>query len=330
MPMVYSRNGATLLGGAAILLWSTSVALMRDISEALGAAGGAAMLYSVSTVFLLLLIGWPKLRGCSRGYLCWGGLLFVVYEICLALSLGYASDRSQAIELGMINYLWPCLTVMLAIVMNGQRAGPAVYAGLLLSLFGIGWLMCGDGTWTPRHMLHNIRQNPLSYTLAFKGRSFGHSIVTLPESTPAAKWRGDVLFGHLFAAVAKIWTQPRRDNDIHQSDHSATSGDRRHHGNGLRGMEHRYYSRQYDAFSHRLLFYPGAPGGVRQPVAGRRVNPGFLAGRGAGLRGIAYLLVVYTTSLMSPTKRGGASAEMPAIPFSADEASHRGAILAIS
>ncbi|CAK8741247.1 Aromatic amino acid exporter YddG [Sodalis praecaptivus] len=193
MPMVYSRNGATLLGGAAILLWSTSVALMRDISEALGAAGGAAMLYSVSTVFLLLLIGWPKLRGCSRGYLCWGGLLFVVYEICLALSLGYASDRSQAIELGMINYLWPCLTVMLAIVMNGQRAGPAVYAGLLLSLFGIGWLMCGDGTWTPRHMLHNIRQNPLSYTLAFKGRSFGHSIVTLPESTPAAKWRGDVL-----------------------------------------------------------------------------------------------------------------------------------------
>lgn len=169
MPMVYSRNGATLLGGAAILLWSTSVALMRDISEALGAAGGAAMLYSVSTVFLLLLIGWPKLRDCSRGYLCWGGLLFVVYEICLALSLGYASARSQAIELGMINYLWPCLTVMLAIVMNGQRAGPAVYVGLLLSLLGIGWLMCGHGTWTPRHMLHNIRQNPLSYTLAFSG-----------------------------------------------------------------------------------------------------------------------------------------------------------------
>ncbi|MGL9725016.1 aromatic amino acid DMT transporter YddG [Sodalis sp. (in: enterobacteria)] len=54
-------------------------------------------------------------------------------------------------------------------MMNGQRAGPAVYAGLLLSLFGIGWLMCGDGTWTPRHMLHNIRQNPLSYTLAFSG-----------------------------------------------------------------------------------------------------------------------------------------------------------------
>lgn len=169
MPMVYSRNGATLLGGAAILLWSTSVALMRDISKALGAAGGAAMLYSVSTVFLLLLIGWPKLRGCSRGYLCRGELLFVVYEICLALSLGYASDRSQAIELSMINYLWPCLTLMLAIVMNGQRAGPAVYAGLLLSLFGIGWLMCGDGTWTPRHMLHNSRQTPLSYTLAFSG-----------------------------------------------------------------------------------------------------------------------------------------------------------------
>ena len=169
MPLVISRNSATLLGSEAILLWSTSVALIRDISEALGASGGAAMLYSVSTVFLLLLIGWPKMRGCSRSYFFWGGLLFAVYEICLALSLGYASDRGQAIELGMINYLWPCLTVMLAIMMNGQHGGPAVYAGLLLSLFGIGWLMCGDGTWTPLHMLHNIRQNPLSYTLAFCG-----------------------------------------------------------------------------------------------------------------------------------------------------------------
>lgn len=51
-----------------------------------------------------------------------GSGLFVAYEVCLSLALGFASSRNQAIELGVVNYLWPCLTVLLAIVMNGQKA----------------------------------------------------------------------------------------------------------------------------------------------------------------------------------------------------------------
>lgn len=169
MPLVYSRKGATLLGGVAILLWSTVVALIRNITEALGAVGGAAMLYSVSTLFLLLLVGWPKLKLFPRKYVFYGGLLFAAYEVCLSLSLGYATNRAQSIELGMINYLWPCFTVMLAVAINRQSAGPAVFGGILLALFGVGWLMCGDGSWTPQQMWGNIQQNPLSYGLAFSG-----------------------------------------------------------------------------------------------------------------------------------------------------------------
>ncbi|MNE32869.1 Methyl viologen resistance protein YddG [compost metagenome] len=127
------------------------------------------MIYSVSAVFLLLALRMPNLRLFPRPYLLLGSLLFVSYEICLSLSLGYANTRLQAIEVGMINYLWPCFTVLMALVFNGQKAKWWLLPGLLLSLFGIGWIMSGEGGWSPAQMLENVRSNPLSYLLAFGG-----------------------------------------------------------------------------------------------------------------------------------------------------------------
>lgn len=169
MPALPSRTRATLFGLLAIVLWSSVVGLIRSVSEGLGPIGGAAMIYSVSAVFLLVALGVPKWRSFPRPYLIVGSLLFVGYEICLSLSLGYANTRLQAIEVGMINYLWPCFTVLMALAINGQKAKWWLLPGLLLSLFGIGWIMSGEGGWSPAQMLANVRSNPLSYTLAFSG-----------------------------------------------------------------------------------------------------------------------------------------------------------------
>ncbi|HIE0364267.1 TPA: aromatic amino acid DMT transporter YddG [Serratia marcescens] len=169
MPALPLRTRATLLGLLAIVLWSSVVGLIRSVSEGLGPIGGAAMIYSVSAVFLLVALGVPKWRSFPRPYLIVGSLLFVSYEICLSLSLGYANTRLQAIEVGMINYLWPCFTVLMALALNGQKAKWWLLPGLLLSLFGIGWIMSGEGGWSPAQMLANVRSNPLSYTLAFSG-----------------------------------------------------------------------------------------------------------------------------------------------------------------
>ncbi|WP_368908447.1 aromatic amino acid DMT transporter YddG [Serratia marcescens] len=169
MPVLPSRTRATLFGLLAIVLWSSVVGLIRSVSEGLGPIGGAAMIYSVSAVFLLVALGVPKWRSFPRPYLIVGSLLFVSYEICLSLSLGYANTRLQAIEVGMINYLWPCFTVLMALALNGQKAKWWLLPGLLLSLFGIGWIMSGEGGWSPAQMLANVRSNPLSYTLAFSG-----------------------------------------------------------------------------------------------------------------------------------------------------------------
>ena len=51
---------ATLIGLVAVLCWSSTVGLMRSVAEALGALGGAAVFYSVSAAFVLLVIGPSK------------------------------------------------------------------------------------------------------------------------------------------------------------------------------------------------------------------------------------------------------------------------------
>lgn len=169
MQFAPSRNTATFLGLMAVVLWGTVVGLIRSVSESFGPVGGAALIYTVGSVFLVLLLGFPRLRSFPRSYLFSGSILFVAYEICLSLSLGFAANRGQAIELGIVNYLWPCFTVILAILINGQRASAWVVPGIVLSLCGIVWVVGGDGGISWDRLVANISSNPLSYGLAFSG-----------------------------------------------------------------------------------------------------------------------------------------------------------------
>ena len=68
---------ATLIGLIAIVLWSTIVGLIRSVSDSLGVTGGAALIYTLASVFLLLSVGWVRLRDFRRRYLIWGSVLFV-------------------------------------------------------------------------------------------------------------------------------------------------------------------------------------------------------------------------------------------------------------
>jgi len=164
-----TKNKATSIGLLAILLWSTMVGLIRGVSEGLGPVGGAAMIYSLSGLLLLFTVGFPDLRTFTRRYLLAGCLLFVSYEICLALSLGFAATRQQAIEVGMVNYLWPGLTVLFAILFNGQKTRWWIIPGLLLSLLGVSWVLGGENGLDLQEISANIASSPLSYILAFVG-----------------------------------------------------------------------------------------------------------------------------------------------------------------
>jgi len=162
---INSERAATACGLVAILLWSTAAGLIRSVSELFGPLGGAALIYTLGAVLLFVLLGRPRVRSTSWFYLIMGSALFVAYEVCLSLALGYASNRNQAIELGVVNYLWPCLTVLLAIVMNGQKARWMIVPGTALALFGILWVVSGNGLSLATIVTH-VNSNPLSYSLA--------------------------------------------------------------------------------------------------------------------------------------------------------------------
>ncbi|MRT48186.1 aromatic amino acid DMT transporter YddG [Raoultella sp. RIT712] len=163
------QKKATLIGLIAILLWSAIVGLIKSVSEGFGPVGGAALIYTCSAILLLFTIGFPKLRQFPPLYLIIGSILFVCYELCLSLSLGFTHSGRQAIEVGMVNYLWPSMTILLAVIVNRQKTSPLIILGVILAVAGICLVLGGDKGFAFSEMTSNIMENPLSYGLAFSG-----------------------------------------------------------------------------------------------------------------------------------------------------------------
>lgn len=159
----------TVAGCSAILLWSLIVGLIRNVAEQLGPIGGAAMIYSVGTLFLVITVGLPKLTAFSGRYLLIGGGLFVCYEICLSLALGMANSRNQTVEMSVINYLWPSLTVLFAVLASDKPVNKMIYPAILLSFFGVAWTLSGDKGLSLSQLAENAASNPISYSLALTG-----------------------------------------------------------------------------------------------------------------------------------------------------------------
>lgn len=162
-----TAHRATLAGLLAIVLWSTSVGLIRSLTESLGPLGGSAMIYTISALCLMLFGHRLSLRSHDKVYLLLGGVCFISYEICFSLSIGLAQNRMQAMELGMVNYLWPCLTILFSLFINQQKSRLGLWPGLALSVLGILWILKGDGDWSPALMWQNISANPPAYAMAF-------------------------------------------------------------------------------------------------------------------------------------------------------------------
>ncbi len=163
------QKKATLIGLIAILLWSAIVGLIKSVSEGFGPIAGAALIYSCSAILLLFSVGFPNLKKFSRRYVIIGSVLFVCYELCLSLSLGFTHSGRQAIEVGMVNYLWPSMTIVLAVIVNRQKVSPLIIPGVILAVAGICRVLGGDQGFSLSEMTNNIMENPLSYGLAFTG-----------------------------------------------------------------------------------------------------------------------------------------------------------------
>jgi len=163
------RTRTTAIGFCAILLWSSIVGLIKEVSRFWGATAGAALIYTVASLFLLLTVKWIPLKMFPKKYLVYGALLMVSYELCLALSIGYSQNSAQTIEVGMVNYLWPTFTMVAAILFTKTKANGLIVPGIIISMLGITWVLGGEKGLNIDSMFINIQTNPLSYGLAFLG-----------------------------------------------------------------------------------------------------------------------------------------------------------------
>ena len=168
------RNGRpdrnTILGFCAILLWSMTVALARSIAEFIGPLTAGAAVYLTAAGILGAHLVWKErsLRALCmlpRKYVIGCGTLFVLYTVALFLALGLAADRYQTIEVGLLNYLWPALTILFALLLLGQRAGVGLIPGTLLAVCGVFLVLTQDTGITWQSFSVNIRLNPMAYGL---------------------------------------------------------------------------------------------------------------------------------------------------------------------
>lgn len=164
-----NQHKFTICGVVAILLWSSVMGFARNVTELLGPVGGAASIYTVASVFLVLVMGVPKLKNYSLRYVLICGGLFVAYEICLALALGMANSRTQAIEMLVINYLWPALTVLLAVTVSQKKTSLWVYPSIAIAFLGVAWSVTGDQDLSFAQIVANVATNPVTYAMAFVG-----------------------------------------------------------------------------------------------------------------------------------------------------------------
>jgi len=186
-----SRPAGTAMGVAAILLWSTTIALSRSLAEEVGAVRAGACIYllggvlgclyeaSIRRRFLRMLrLPAPYLLGC--------GLLFVAYTACLYVAVGQAANRQQAIEVGIINYLWPGLTLLLAVPILHTKVRAAFPLGVVLALAGaaLAPLRWGEHSWAV--LLENLRTNPWPYGLALVA-----AVAWALYSTLSRRWGGE-------------------------------------------------------------------------------------------------------------------------------------------
>lgn len=194
--VLLDRNTAAGLG--AILIWSTSIALVRSITEQLGPLTGAAAVHLVGGAFC-----WAqyffRFRGGAlpflhlrRKFLLGCGSLFVFYMLALYLAVGLARSRSQVLEIGLINYLWPALTIVFSLFLLHKKANLGLLPATILALAGVFLVLTQGQRISISSLFANVSGNPPAYTLALAA---------------AISWG-------LYSNLTRRWAGPRMEGGI--------------------------------------------------------------------------------------------------------------------
>ncbi len=146
-------------------MWGLSVSLVRMVSQTVGIEAGLALNYTLAFLIVWLLFGAPDVRKMPLKYYICGLGSAITCAVTFAYSLTIATNGTQAMEVGMINYLWPSLTIIFAVLFNKQPAKWWLAIGLILAMYGICMVLSGSVLVNFALMYEHLLENPLSYFL---------------------------------------------------------------------------------------------------------------------------------------------------------------------
>ena len=162
---------STLYGLFSILIWSTTVAFVRSLSTEVGYFTAAACTYLTGGIISLGIVAarrsFRNITAHSKKYLFGCGGLFVAYTICFYAALGLSETDSQAIEAGLVNYLWPSMIILLSVPLLHRKARWPLIPGVVIAFSGVATATLQKETVSIDTFLSNIRSNWLPYAAAF-------------------------------------------------------------------------------------------------------------------------------------------------------------------
>jgi drug/metabolite transporter (DMT)-like permease len=160
-------------GLGAILLWSATFAFARSLSEQVGPLTGGAAAYLIGGCFCLLRLAsssssapLTRFRQLPRLYLLGCGSLFVFYTAAVYVAVGLARNREQLLEIALVNYLWPALTILFSLPLLNKRASFWLVPGTALALAGVFLVMTQGARVSWLSFREHLRSNPVAYALA--------------------------------------------------------------------------------------------------------------------------------------------------------------------
>ena len=160
----------TGLGLASIVLWSTTVAFGRSLSEQVGMLTTAFLIYLIGgllgSVYLVMSGRYRSALHQGKRYLSVCGGLFAVYTVAFYVAIGLAVNRSQVLELGLINYLWPTLTVVFSAVLLKKRMTVFFIPGVIAATVGVVIATTQNAELSWQAFMANVLGNPVAYIMA--------------------------------------------------------------------------------------------------------------------------------------------------------------------
>lgn len=183
------RRRSTIQGILAILFWGSIVAFSRSLAEELGTLTAASFIFliagAVSCIYLIVSGRAHEISRLSRSYLYGCGSLFVLYMVSFYVAIGAAASRLQVLEVGLVNYLWPSLTLVMAVPILGGRARASLILGCPLAFGGV-LLAAVEAGESWQVFVVNVETNLVPYLLAMVA-----AISWALYSTLLRRWRSE-------------------------------------------------------------------------------------------------------------------------------------------